>query len=323
MKPNHLLAVVIAIIGIGALGWVLLSGGSTDNTQTGNESERVQVGLSIYPLQFLVEKIGGDQVELVISPSAGIDAHSFEPSARQVADLQGADLFVYHGQGLDAWAEELSSELPETVQLLEATELVPLIGHEDEHAHEEEEEEHEDAEDDHAHGEFDPHVWLDPGRMSVIAGAIADELSKIDPANAALYEERLNALTAELSTLDDNYSAGLANCALNQIIVSHDAFGYLADTYNFTTHSIAGLSPDAEPSAKRLAELTEEAEEIGTEHIFFEALTSSKLAETIANEVGAKTLVLDPIEGVTNETDTYLSLMESNLENLRTGMQCE
>lgn len=336
--------IAVVLVGLFVAFGALFAFSSSNEDETVAEESSVKAAVSIYPLQYILEEIGGEQVEITVSPTPGVDAHSFEPTARQIAELQESDLFLYNGAGVDAWAEDAVENLPETVTLIEATQSVTLLEtaeseedhsdhadehseeeHEDEHAHDHEEEAHGDEDEhDHAHGPNDPHVWLDPLRMVDIADEVHEALIAIDPENAELYEERFVEFKASMEELDSDYESALASCQLREIIVSHDAFEYLGSRYAITMNAIAGLSPEQEPSANRLAELTEVAEEIGAEYIFFEALTSSRTADTIAAEVGADTLVLDPIEGVsTDSSDDYETLMRANLDNLVTAMQCE
>ena len=203
--------------------------------------------------------------------------------------------------------------------------------HEDEHHddhNEHDEERHDDHDDkhDHEHGEWDPHVWLDPQRVQIIVDAIAAELSRIDPANEEQYTANAQAYVAELQTLDSDMRKGLSRCELDSVIVSHYAFRYLAHRYGFHTHEIAGLSPSAKPSPARLAKLTEIARDEGISHVFAETQVSPALSQTLAQEIGAETLVLHSLEALTKEerdaNETYITLMRQNMDNLRTAMQC-
>jgi zinc transport system substrate-binding protein len=197
--------------------------------------------------------------------------------------------------------------------------------HEDEHHDEEGHDDHE-GHDEHNHGEWDPHVWLDPLRAELIVQAIAKELAVIQPANADQFQANADAYAAELRLLNSDMQAGLSSCNLDAVIVSHDAYRYLSNRYNFATLEIAGLSPSVEPSPARLAELTEIAEREGIAHVFFETQVSPALSETLAQEIGADTLVLHSLEALSEDErqsgKTYIDLQRMNLENLRTALQC-
>jgi zinc transport system substrate-binding protein len=202
---------------------------------------------------------------------------------------------------------------------------VPLqaLGTSHDHGHGEVAEEHGEEHSGEESG-LDPHVWLDPANLATIGTAVAERLSAVDPDRAADYTANAQALERELTTLGRDFSAGLASCERTEFITSHAAFGYLAERYRLTQISIGGLSPDAEPSPARIAEVQTEAKEHGITTIFYETLVSPDVATSIAGDLGLKTDVLDPVEGITAESrgTDYLSVMRSNLAALRTANGC-
>jgi zinc transport system substrate-binding protein len=169
----------------------------------------------------------------------------------------------------------------------------------------------------------DPHVWLDPTRLATIATALADRLATADPAGASAYRDRARDLGTRLQALDKEYTDGLKNCQRRDIVTSHAAFGYLADRYGLHQIPVTGLTPEVEPTPGHLAAAAEAARKAGATTIFFETLVSPKVAQAVADAVGAKTAVLDPIEGLEpGSTDDYLSVMRSNLVTLRSALGC-
>jgi zinc transport system substrate-binding protein len=168
----------------------------------------------------------------------------------------------------------------------------------------------------------DPHVWLDPERLIVVAKAVAAKLSEVDPDNSETYATNLTAFVEQLEGLDADFTSGLASCERRLIVTSHAAFGYLADAYNLEQEAISGLSPESEPTPKRLNEIGKEAKADGTTTIFFETLASPKVAQTLADDLNISAAVLDPIEGI-GEGQTYFSIMESNLAALRKALNCK
>ncbi|HEU5128903.1 MAG TPA: zinc ABC transporter substrate-binding protein [Glycomyces sp.] len=199
----------------------------------------------------------------------------------------------------------------------------------DEHAEEDghdhaEEESHGDDGHSHDHTEgSDPHVWLDPLRYAAIGDAIAEALSGADDANADDYTAGAETFAAALTELDDEFTEGLADRTSDEIVTSHAAFGYLADRYGLHQVAIAGLSPDQEASSQRMAEIAHFVEDHGVTTIFFETLASSAIADTIADETGARTDVLNPIEGLTEadgDDADYFSVMRDNLTALQTAL---
>ncbi len=302
---------LIILIGIALLIVTLVLLPYKDGSEGGGDFDRTQVGVSFFIVEDIVREVGGSAIEVVVSPPTGVDVHSFEPSARQIQELNRADIFFSYGAGVDPWASRISEDLAANgVSVAVITEQIELIKIEDS---------------DNPAG-VDPHAWLDPVLMAEMAATVRDALIAVDPDSASVYTENAAAFTKRLTQLDTDFTAGLSNCQLSDAIVAHDAFTYLGNRYSITMHAIAGLSPDAEPSAKHMSELATTAQELGAKYIFFESLTSPRLAEAIASEVGAETLILNPVEGLTKEEVAagagYIELMEKNLENLRLALDC-
>jgi zinc transport system substrate-binding protein len=298
-----------------ALAAPLLLAGCGGSLGGGEAGSRVVA--SFYPLEYVAERVAGDHLEVATLTSPGVEPHDLELTVRQTAEVSEADLVVYE-KGLqpavDAAVEEHGPE-----QVVEATEVVELEPAEaEEHAGESEEEHAE-----HAEAEGDLHFWLDPVRLAEVAAAVEARLAEIDPENAADYEANLEDLRADLEAVDREYEQGLTDCRLDTVVVSHDAFGYL-EKYGLHFESIAGLSPDAEPSPAHLTELAGLIEDEQVTTVFSETLASPAMAQTLARDLGLETAVLDPIEGLGDATadEDYLSLMRSNLDALRTANGC-
>lgn len=270
---------------------------------------KVTVVAAFYPLQFVAERVGGDAVTVTNLAKPGIEPHDLELQPKQLASLADADLVTYLSGFQPAVDEAIEAEARNTS--FDIASVEPL----------------DDApKDDEENKGKDPHIWLDPGRLASIATQVAERLSGVDRANAEAYRSRAAALRADLLKLDVEYRNGLQTCARRDIVTSHAAFGYLAKRYNLTQIPITGLSPEAEPSPQRVIEVAALAKEKGVTTIFFETLVSPKVAETLAQEVGARAEVLDPIEGLAADaapgTD-YLSVMRQNLGKLREALGCQ
>ena len=276
----------------------------------GGGSRKPVVLTSFYPLYFFTSQIAGDRLEVRNLVPAGAEPHDWEPTPKDVADITKAAVLIYNGAGLEHWIDSVLDSAKSDKRVdIEATAgltlLPPPPGEQD--------------------GDLtnDPHVWLDPTLAKEIARKIADGLIKADPADKATYEQNLAALVAKLDGLDTQLKDGLRLCDRREIITSHAAFGYLTRRYGLEQVAVEGLSPDSEPTPARIAEVTETARARKATHIFFETLVNPQVAETIAKEIGAQTLVLDPIEGVKDErTQTYFTVMGDNLANLRTALRC-
>jgi zinc transport system substrate-binding protein len=270
-------------------------------------SAKPLVVASFYPLYEFSRQVAGDRAEVVSLVPPGVEPHDWEPSPQNVVEVQKARLFVYNGAGFEPWADKLVKELAggKTV-VARATKGVELLT---------------------AAGTVDPHVWLDPVLAQAQVDAIRAGLEQVDPANAAAYADNARHFKAQLARLDEAFAHGLRDCARHDVITSHAAFSYLARRYRLTQVPVMGLAPESEPSPAELAAIVALARRKKVSHIFFETLVSSRLAETLAREVGAKTLVLNPIEGLTKEEAAagkgYVALMEANLESLRTGLGCK
>lgn len=340
MLGRIFLAIALVVI-VGGVGiWY-----STRNSQhevIHQTGKSMKVVATFYPLQALAQGVVGELGAVTSIVPGGVEPHDFEPTPKDIKDLYSADLVIINGAGMDPWAEKLSSELQEkgvaVLVLAQSVDLLSGEAHHHEHAdgdvHEEGEsasgEEHETL-DHHEHADetmtFDPHFWLDPVIASTLVRSMTQVLVAAYPDSQSVLTAQSEATLEALHHIDEAYRAGLMSCTHDEVVTSHNAFGYLAKRYGFEAHALAGLSPESEPSAKRLTEIANEVKEEGIKYIFFETLVSPKLSETLAREVGAATLVFNPIEGITEEEqargENYFSLMRSNLKSLQKALECK
>jgi len=341
-----------------AFALIVAACGDSGASDSSNAAGKPSVVTSFYPLYYLAQEIGGEHVTVKNLIPTGVEPHDWTPKSRDLTTASQADLFLYNGAGMEGWVEEFLEGLDKgsTLKTVEASRGIELISgvphsHEDEHAHEEEaahEDEHaheeeaahkdehaheeeaapadESAEEahDHAHTDIDPHTWISPKSMLIMAENVRDSLIEADAANRAAYEEGFAELRLALEQLDGDYEK-LRDLPRRDIVVSHQAFGYLARDYGLNQVAIMGLSAEAEPKAQDLLNIARFVEENGIRYVFFEELVSSELAQTLANEADVDTLVLNPIEGLTPEQeakgDNYMTLMQSNLQNLQKVLQ--
>lgn len=311
MNINRLSALVCAC----TLSLSLLTGCGTQPTDTAADDGRLRVLTSFYPMYDFACKIGGDCVDVTNMVPSGTEPHDWEPSTNDLKNLEKADVFIYNGADMEPWADDLLVSRSDTLRVVEASENVELrtTDGEHEHAHE-----HEGA--DHHHGDFDPHVWLDPENAKIEMEAIRDALSASDPANAAVFQANYEKYAAELDSLDAEFREKLSSLPNRTIVVAHEAFGYLCDAYGLTQVGIEGLSPDSEPDPGRMAEVIDFVRDHSISTIFFEELVSPKVAEAIASETGAQAKMLSPLEGLSDEQAAagadYFSVMHDNLAAL-------
>lgn len=335
----------------------LIAGSTYLTTQeTIQDQDKIQVVATFYPFYDITQNIAGEKAEVNTLVPTGMDPHSFEPTAQDIQALESADIFVATGAEFEAWEKELIEtaannnvtivDPSEHIELLRADETPDLHheehheenhheeeNHEDEHGenhseHETHEEDHsaghEEGHQEHDHGIYDPHYWLSPKNAIVISEEIGSALKNVDDENSDYYQEQQHNYVSELESLDTAYSERLSECRHDKILITHAAFTYLGQDYGFTQVPIQGLGHLTEPTAQELQRLSDEAEEHGLEYIFYDSVVDPSVSETIASEVGAETLVLHSIEAVENPSeDTYLLLMEQNLENLEVALGCQ
>jgi zinc transport system substrate-binding protein len=290
-----LTVIVIGVLVIAAMFFI-------PRTPQNPTDKRITVGTSFYVLEHFISRIAEENVNLVSVAPVGVDAHEFEPTPQDIAKLSQADLVFFHGGGLDPWAERITGDLKQ--QGVTIVNINASIG-----------------------ATNDPHRWLDPVFAQKYVEMIREQLVASDPAHKEIFLENSDRFLTELADLDTRFKQGLSNCQLREVIVSHDAFEYLAKRYELRTMSITGVSHEEEPSPKELAELTTTAKEKGITTVFVEPLEASDSAVTLAQEIGGTTLALNPIEGLTSEElaagKDYVQLMNENLTNLRSGMKCQ
>jgi zinc transport system substrate-binding protein len=274
----------------------------------GSDPGHPSVVAAFYPLVYVASAVGGAEVGVTSLTPPGAEPHDLELTTDQVRRIADADLVVY--------LRGFQPQIDETVDQQAAGSAFDAAGVEALRA----------AADDHGDGDAggkDLHVWLDPIRLAAIADRLADRLADVDPDGAAGYRTRAADLRAGLERLDREYADGLKTCDRREIVTSHAAFGYLAERYGLRQIAISGLSPEAEPSPQRLADVARQAREHQVTTIFFETLVSPKVAETLAREVGARAEVLDPVEGLAPDaTGDYVTVMRDNLARLRAALGC-
>lgn len=305
------------------------------------ENDTLTVYTTIYPLEDFTKKIGGDFVEVKSIYPPNVDAHSFEPSTKDMISLANSDLFIYTGVGIDGFAEKASESLKkESVTILESGEGIDLLEstHEDEHNHEGESaesaghDEHKDEnaeaeghdEEAHNHGNYDPHLWLDPIRSIELANNIKNSLIDLMPEHTTDFENNFNQLKAELEKLDQEFKTTIENSKTKYILVAHAAYGYWEERYGIEQIAISGLSPTQEPSQKELQNIIEESTEHNIHYVIFEQSVSPKVAKIIQEELGAESLTLHNLESMTEEdikqNEDYFSIMRKNLQTIKKAL---
>lgn len=322
----------------------------TSTASSGDSSSKdgsLTVMASFYPLQYLAEKIGGEHVSVTSLTPEGAEPHDLELSPKMVDSLSSADAVIYLAGFQSAVDEAIEQQAPKTViDVSSAAELVEAgsdanhpaeeeeeaaeetqSGETDAHDHDHEGHDHEGhdhAGHDHHHDmSADPHFWLDPVRMAKAATLVGDKLAEADSAHADTYKANAKALAEELTTLGDTLVTKTSKCQVKTFVTAHTAFGYLADRTGLTQVGISGLDPESSPSPARLAEIGQIAKEQGVTTIFTEALIDPKVAQTLADDLGITTAVLDPIESQTDASKDYAAVMQANIDALTKANNCQ
>ena len=260
----------------------------------------LKVVAAFYPLQYAASKVGGSAVSVTNLTAPGVEPHDLELSAAQVAEIASADLVLYV-KGFQPAVDDAVAQQAADKSIDVTANLALLNG---------------------AEGS-DPHVWLDPANMSAIGKTIATRLASIDPSAKSTFTSGSIALTSAMTSLSREFKTALGSCASKNLVVSHDAFGYLAKAFGFTQVGISGLNPEAEPSPARMRDVANVVRDNKVSTIYYETLVDPKVAETLATETGAKAAKLDPLEGlIAGATGDYVSVMKQNMATLKVGQQC-
>ena len=268
----------------------------------------VTVITTTYPLTFLSEKIGGNRITVNQLTKPGVEAHDFEPAPSDIRAISDSELFIYNHPSFESWALNAayasSTDGDSSPTVTVQTVILESVG-----------EDHVDA-----------HVWLNPLKAQKQADRILSALIEVDPEGAQIYTRNADGLDVELQALDDLINKQISSCKLDSVVVSHLAFGHMAERYGFEQIGLAGLSPEFESGPAQIAGVIKKINELGISHIMQEPIVSNRLAETVAAETGAELLSLHPLEVRTSEQAStgldYLDIMKSNADALQIALRC-
>jgi zinc transport system substrate-binding protein len=266
-------------------------------------SDRVPVTAAFYPLAFVAQRIGGSAVDVRNLTPPGAEPHDLELKPSDVQAIRSARVVLYLHGFQPAVDDAIGSRRAAAFDALTAIDVRRA-----------------------SDGSLDPHFWLDPTLLARVAAVIEHRLELLSPANAALFQKNLTGLYSQLSSLDDEFHSGLAQCSSHEIFTGHAAFAYMAARYGLEQIAITGLNPEAEPSPKQLTRIIQRARRVHPKVIYAETLLSSRSVDAVARAVGAAVDVLNPLEGLlpaqAKAGDDYFSLMRDNLQRLEEGLSC-
>ena len=299
------------------LGAVIFSIGCNSSSHTGAESShKIKVVTTLFPLYDFAKNVGKDKVEVSLLLPPGVEAHSFEPKPSDIIKINEADLFVYTGKFMEPWAagviKGVSNKNLIVIDASQGTKMIPGVFHDE----------------DEPAGSLDPHIWLDFDNAKIMINNIMQGLQTKDTLNKDFYKEKADEYNKKLTEMDIAYSTTLSPYKGKTIIYGgHYAFGYLARRYGLIYLAAQGVSPDAEPTANDLAKLVEQIKKDNIKYVYYEELTSPKIAETIANETNAKMLLLNAAHNLTKDQFehglSFLDILKEDLANLKVGLQAQ
>ncbi len=310
---NEKIVIGVAAIAVAlalAAGIIDIAAGQNQQQQPAppsNDTNKLRVIASFFPLYDFSRNVGGDRAEVSVMVPAGIEPHDWEPTPRNIADAESADMIVYNGAGFESWFSGINAKFAvdtsRGIQLMEGGEGAQ------------------------GGSNFDPHIWLDPVLAKKEVEAIRDGFIQTDPVNSDYYSQNAQRYIAELDSLDSFIRSELSNCTLNDFIAFHDSFSYFANRYNLTQHSVHGVSPEGDVLPQRIQEIKDLAATLGINVIYAEELVDPRLANVIAGEIpNGQVLVLSPIEGLEREELEqglgYIDKMRENVQNLKVGLKC-
>ncbi len=275
-----------------------------------NTENKILVTTTLFPLYDFIKNIGGDFVDVSLLLPPGTEPHSFEPKPSDMIRINSSDIFVYTGKFMETWAEDVINGMTnKNVRFVDVSSDIVLLK-------------------DTASKNIDPHIWLDFDNDKKIIHTLTNALVEADPSHTAYYRNREEDYVEKFAILDNEYALSLGHCKTRTVVYGgHYAFGYLMSRYNLQYLAAQGISPDAEPTPNDLVTLIQQVKENAIQYIFYEELTSPKIAETIANETGMKMILLNAGHNVSKEdvqnNVSFLDIMRENKMHLVEGLQCE
>lgn len=280
-----------------------------------NGQHKILVVTTLFPLYDMAKHIGGEKAEVSLLLPPGVEPHSFEPRPSDIVQISKADIFIYTGKFMEPWAEDIVKRAANknliVIDSSKGVKMVPADFH--------------DA--DEPAGSLDPHIWLDFDNAKTMVGNIVKALQTKDSEDSGYYEQKGEDYSNKLTEMDSSFKKTFAACKDKEIIYGgHYAFGYFARRYGLKYIAAQGISPDAEPTAKGMADLVNQIRKDKIKYIFYEELTSPKIAETLADETHVKLLLLNAAHNVTREQldqgVSFFDILKHDLDNLKVGLEC-
>lgn len=304
------LLVLTALLGLGGCS-------STDKSDSG----KLKIVTTIFPPYDFARQIGGDKIELKMLVTPGGESHAYEPSPQDITAVKNCDIFICAGGESDVWTGNILDAIgTEDIAVIRMMDCVEVV--EEEHIEGMVEGVLEFDDED----EYDEHVWTSLRNAQLIAGEICGMMMELDVDNAEFYRENLEEYVSGLNELDTQYGEAV-EAAENKTLIFGDKFPfrYLFNDYGLEYYAaFPGCSTSTDVSASNVAFLINKVKELGAPAVYYVEFSGGKVAETIAEETGAETLLFHSCHTVSKEDFekgvTYEMLMRNNLMVLKRGL---
>lgn len=308
------------LIGIAII--CIISASGCGKTETG-ENEKLSIVTTLFPQYDFARQVAGERVEVTLLLKPGTEAHDYDPSASDMIKINNADLFIYTGEYMEPWAASIVDSIDnKKLNILDASGNITLLKSSDVH-------ENEDAAyskgEEHSH-QYDPHIWTSPKNAIIMINNILEELISIDGENEQYYRENAEKYIERIEKIDSDIRQTVSQSKYDTIYFGgRFALLYFVEEYGLHYESaFDSCSSETEPSAKLVSHIIDEMKESGARTVYYEELSSTKTARTIADEVGGNILLLHSCHNVSSDEfkngATYVSIMEQNVKNLKAGL---
>jgi len=293
MKKKIISGILAMLMGVMLIG----CGAKTETTTTAQNSndDKLNIIVSIYPLKEFADKIGGDKVEVTCLVPDNMEPHDYEPKTKDFQEVIKSKAFIYNGLGMETWVDQVNETIKDkSVTIVDSSTGVEVRKEED---------------------AVDPHIWLSLKSAEIQSENIKNTLVKLDEKNKDYYEENYKKFKEELESVYNEYKPKFDTLNKKNFITGHAAFGYLCRDFGLTQKSVENLFAEGEPTPKQLEELINFCKENNIKTVFSEALSSPKVSETLAKEVGAKVVPILTLEAKEEGKD-YIQAMRYNLDEI-------
>lgn len=286
------------------------------------QAGKITVIATLFPQYDFAKQIAKDKADVRLLLPPGVESHTYEPTPKDIADINKSDLFIFTGEFMEPWSAKLRELIKNKTIIVDASAGIVLLDKAEE-GHKQDDKE---SNGDHNHHAKDPHIWVDPVNAQKMTDNISTGMAKADRSNEGYYKANAAVYKKDLMKIHQDFSEVFNKTKYKTIIHGgHFTFGYFAKRYGLTYISpYKGFSPDAEPTPQKIAGMIRLIKSTGQNTIYYEELIDPKVARVISSQTGATMLLLHGAHNVSKkDIDTgisYISIMRENMERLKTGL---